>query len=60
MTKEDILITKLVAADGTTLTNGEHFGKVVYLGITDKADNWREIPDSEVTTEDSEVEGELE
>jgi hypothetical protein len=30
-----------------TLTNGETFGKVVYLAVGADPDNWREIPDSE-------------
>ena len=38
----------LKANDGMTFTNGEAYGKVVYLGVNDSADNWHEIPDSEV------------
>ena len=45
-------IVKLEASDGHTLTNGEAYGKVIYLGANDSADNWHEIPDSEVPTED--------
>ena len=48
MIKENIALVKLTAADGMTLTNGEAYGKCVYLGINDTADNWHEIPDSEV------------
>jgi len=40
-------VTVLKADEGFTLTNGETFGKVVYLGINDSADNWREITDEE-------------
>ena len=40
-------ITVLKAEEGYTLTNGEAFGKVVYLGINDSADNWHEITDEE-------------
>ncbi len=35
--------TVLKADEGFTLTNGETFGKVVYLGRNDSADNWNEI-----------------
>ena len=35
----------LKADEGMTLTNGEAFGKVVYLGKNDSEDNWHEITD---------------
>lgn len=47
MEQSTINITKLIAAEGMTLTNGETFGKEIYLGCHDTAGNWREIPDSE-------------
>ena len=37
----------LKADENMTLTNGEAFGKVVYLGRNDNKDNWREITDEE-------------
>lgn len=37
----------LKAEEGMTLTNGDAFGKVVYLGKNDSADNWREVTDEE-------------
>ena len=37
----------LKADEGMTLTNGEAFGKVVYLGIYDDKSNWKEITDIE-------------
>ena len=37
----------LTADEGMTLTNGETFGKVVYLACNTEPDNWREITDSE-------------
>lgn len=40
-------ITVLKAEEGYTLTNGETFGKVVYLGVNDSVDNWHEITDEE-------------
>lgn len=47
MKKSTIKITKLTAADGMTLTNGEAYGKEIYLGKNDSAENWREITDAE-------------
>jgi hypothetical protein len=47
MLTETIVIRKLTAAEGMTLTNGEAFGKEIYLGCNDSADNWREIADEE-------------
>ena len=49
MNVEKITIEKLTAAEGMTLTNGEAFGKEIYLGCNDSADNWREITDAEAT-----------
>lgn len=40
-------VTVLKADENMTLTNGEAFGKVVYLGKNDSADNWHEITDEE-------------
>ena len=37
----------LKADEGMTLTNGEAFGKVVYLGTNDSMNNWHEITDGE-------------
>ena len=34
---------KLIASEGMILTNGEAFGKIVYLGADDKPENWHEI-----------------
>lgn len=39
--------TVLKAEEGMTLTNGETFGKAVYLGNDDRAENWHEITDAE-------------
>lgn len=47
MTETTINITKLTASDGMVLTNGEAYGKEVYLGKNDKAENWHEITDAE-------------
>lgn len=47
MIATEIKITKLTASDGMTLTNGEAYGKVIYLGKNDSADNWYEITEAE-------------
>ena len=47
MITETITIQKLTASEGMTLTNGEAFGKEVYLGCNDKPENWREITNEE-------------
>ena len=52
MKKETITRIKLTAAEGMTLTNGETYGKEVYLGCNDSPDNWQEIPESEVPKEE--------
>lgn len=56
MEKEIITRVKLTAAEGMTLTNGEAFGKEVYLGCNDSADNWREIADEEAERLQAEAE----
>ena len=40
-------VTVLKAEEGYTLTNGEAFGKVVFLGINDSMNNWHKITDEE-------------
>lgn len=47
MMRSTVELIKLTAAEGMTLTNGEAYGKEIYLGCNDSPDNWREIPDSE-------------
>ena len=47
MTQETITRIKLIAYDGMVLTNGEAFGKEVFLGTGDSADNWHEITEAE-------------
>ena len=47
MIETKIELKKLTAADGMTLTNGTEFGKEIYLGINDSANNWHEITDVE-------------
>ena len=47
MTETEIKITKLTASQGHTLTNGEVYGKEIYLGKFDSPENWHEITDEE-------------
>ena len=47
MTEEKIVLRKLTASDGHILTNGEAYGKEIWLGKNDNADNWHEITDAE-------------
>lgn len=47
MTKSTIKITKLTASNGHVLTNGEAYGKEIYLGVNDAPENWHEITDEE-------------
>ena len=48
----------LTASDGTMLTNGEVYGKTVYLGINDKPENWYEITEEEYQAKMAELEAE--
>ncbi len=42
-----IELRKLTADSGKVLTNGEAYGKEIYLGKGDKAENWHEITEEE-------------
>ena len=41
----------LAADEGKTLTDGETYSQVVYLGKDESVDNWQEVDESEVTEE---------
>lgn len=47
MRTETIEVKKLIASYGMVLTNGQAYGKTIFLGINDKAENWHEITDKE-------------
>ena len=47
MISETIELIKLTASEGHTLTNGEAYGKEIYLGCNDSEENWTEITDAE-------------
>lgn len=40
---------KLIADEGMTLTNGEAFGKTVWLANGDDGAGWQEVTDEEAT-----------
>ena len=60
MIKTKIELIKLTASDGMILTNDEAYGKEIYLGVNDRAENWHEITDEEyaaiVKAEEEEME----
>ena len=47
MEKITIELIKLTASEGMVLTNGEAYGKEIYLGCNDSPNNWSEITDAE-------------
>ena len=47
MERTTINLIKLTASEGMVLTNGEVYGKEIYLGCNDSEDNWHEITYSE-------------
>ena len=47
MKKETITRIKLTASEGHVLTNGESFGKIVYLASGNEGDGWYEITEAE-------------
>ena len=47
MNKETLTRIKLTASEGYMLTDGEHYGKIVYLPLGDNGDGWYEITNAE-------------
>ena len=47
MKKETITRIKLTASEGHMLTDGEHYGKIVYLASGDEGEGWYEISEAE-------------
>ena len=47
MNKEAIIRIKLTASEGHVLTDGENFGKVVFLAVGESGEGWYEITDAE-------------
>ena len=51
MTTENLTITKLSAAEGKVLYNGETYAKDVYLPYGEDPSKWTEVDESEVPQE---------
>lgn len=47
MKKETITRIKLTASEGHRLTDGENYGRVVYLAQGDEGEKWYEITEKE-------------
>ena len=60
MTETTITMRKLTASKGYVLTNGDVYGKEVYLGVNDSAENWHEITDAEYADIVKKLEQEME
>lgn len=60
MRTETITRIKISASDGMVLTNGEVYGKEIFLGQGDSVENWHEITDEEYAKVLKEIELELE
>lgn len=60
MIQEIINIRKLIASEGTILTNGSAYGTEIYLGKNDSAENWHEISLDEYEQIKTQIESELE
>ena len=50
MTKETITRIKLIASEGYILTDGDNYGKEVYLASGDDGKKWYEITEAEYRT----------
>lgn len=55
MITSNITMTKLTAAEGHTLRNGETLAKVVYLGKGSDPAEWTEITDEEAAIVQAEI-----
>ena len=47
MKHDTVIINKIIADEGTVLTDGQSYGRIVFLGKEDSAENWREITEEE-------------
>ena len=58
MQKETITRIKLTASEGHILTDGENYGRIVYLASGDEGEKWYEITEKEYNKKMSELETE--
>ena len=56
MKKDSITMVKLTASEGHMLTDGEHYGKIVYLASGDEGEKWYEITEAEYKAKMAELE----
>ena len=56
MKKDSITMFKLTASEGHVLTNGESFGKIIYLASGDEGEKWYEITEGEYEAKMAELE----
>lgn len=56
MHKETITRIKLTASEGHILTDGENYGRIVYLAQGDEGEKWYEITDAEYEAKMAELE----
>ena len=56
MKKETITRIKLTASEGHILTDGEGFGRIVYLAQGDEDEKWYEITEAEYKAKMAELE----
>ena len=47
MKKDSITMLKLTASEGYVLTDGENYGRIVYLASGDEGEKWYEITEAE-------------
>lgn len=56
MKKDSITMVKLTASEGHILTNGETYGRVVFLPSGDDGSKWYEITEAEYEAKMAELE----
>jgi hypothetical protein len=56
MKKESITMVKLTASEGHMLTDGENYGRIVYLASGDDGEKWYEITEAEYEAKMAELE----
>ena len=56
MNRETITRMKLTASEGHILTDGEKYGRIVYLASGDEGEKWYEITEAEYNAKMAELE----
>ena len=47
MKHDTVIINKIIADEGMVLTDGQSYGRIVFLAKEDCAENWHEITEAE-------------